>query len=166
MHLYGRGCGHKKKARWCLKRIRITDERGSACMERWKNNYAKNVLIPQFTVGVVQLALSLVFNQVFSISRSWSLGFWNCVLILSSVPVFTLSWSPRGYHCADTSRTSSNTQPRSSEVSLFPGMYEKMSLYIHCSVATLIQHNPASKQIWELGIWYWLKQYAYQQALG
>ena len=71
-------------------------------------------------VRVLQLGLSLVVNQVFSISKSWSLGSENCALILSSVPLLTLSWSPRGYHCAATSITASSTWPRSSEVSVFP----------------------------------------------
>ena len=72
------------------------------------------------SIRIFQVGLSLVFNQTLSISRSWSLGSRNCVLILSSVPVLTFSWSPRLYHCADASRTPSSTPPRSSEVSLLP----------------------------------------------
>ena len=76
------------------------------------------------SIRVFHVGLSLVFNQTLSISRSWSLGSGNCVLILSSVPVLTFSWSPKLYHCADTSRTSTSTWPRSSEVSLVPEKLE------------------------------------------
>ena len=97
-------------------------------------------------------------NQVLSISRSWSLGFWNCILILSSVLVLTWSWSPRGYQCADTSRTSSKTRPRSSKVSLFPERSRKdhtgeLCDYSGCQYPThLCPH--------------YVGEYTHQQALG
>ena len=60
----------------------------------------------------------LEFNHALSIAESWSWGSLNWALILSRAPTFTLSWSPREYHWADTSTTSSSTVPRSLEVSL------------------------------------------------
>ena len=85
------------------------------------------------SVRVFQVELSLVLNQALSISRSWSLGSGNCVLILSNVPVLTLSRSPRLYHCAAASRTASNTSPRSSEVSLLPEKSEREDV-ISCRI--------------------------------
>ena len=90
------------------------------------NWLAPTLRLLRASVRVFQLVLSLEVNQVLSISRSWSLGFWNCILILSSVLILTWSWSPRGYQCADTSRTS-RTWPRSSKVSLFPERPRQLS---------------------------------------
>ena len=84
------------------------------------NWLAPTLRLLRASVSVFQLVLSLVVNQVLSISRSWRFGSGNCACILSNIPTLTLSWSPRWYHCADTSRTSSITWPRSSKVSLFP----------------------------------------------
>ena len=72
------------------------------------------------SVRVFQLGLSPVVNHALSISRSWTSGVLNSVRMLFSLPVLTFSLSPRLYHCAAASRTPSSTQPRSSELSVFP----------------------------------------------
>ena len=99
------------------------------------------------SISVFQLVLSLVVNQVLSISRRRSLGSVNCVLILSRVLVLTLSCSPRWYHCADTSRTSSSTQPRSSKVSLCPGRSE-------IAIRVVYTHK-YQYQLIHIGHWLW-----------
>ena len=72
------------------------------------------------SIRVFQLGLSPVVNHALSISRSWTSGVLNSVWMLFSLPVLTFSLSPRLYHCAAMSNTPSSTQPRSSELSLFP----------------------------------------------
>ena len=103
------------------------------------NWLAPTLRLLRASIRVLQLVLSLVVNQVLTISRSWSLGSENCVLILSSVPVLTLSCSPRWYHCADTSRTSSITWPRSSKVSLFPEKPKQLSANLWISVSKTLR---------------------------
>ena len=88
------------------------------------NWLAPTIRLLRASIRVFQLGLSPVVNQTLSVSRSWCLGALNSALMLSSVPTLTLSWSPKSYQSADTSRISSITQTRSSTISLFPGRSE------------------------------------------
>ena len=85
---------------------------------------APTILLLRASIRVFQQGLSPVVNQALSISRSWCLGALNSVRMLFSVPILTLSWSPRSYQSAETSRISSSTQTRSLKVSLVPGRSE------------------------------------------
>ena len=98
------------------------------------NWLAPTIRLLRASIRVFQLGLSPVVNQALSISRSWCLGALNSVRMLFSVPILTLSWSPRSYQSADTSRISSSTQTRSSKVSLVPGR-SQIKIY------TLQQHG-------------------------
>ena len=82
---------------------------------RW---FSPTLLLLRATARIFHEGLTLVFNHVFSISVSCSWGLWNIALIVSSSPALKLSWSPSGYHFADTSTTSSSTHGRSAGVNL------------------------------------------------
>ena len=90
------------------------------------NWLAPTIRLLRASIRVFQLGLSRVVNHALSVSRSWCLGEQNSVRMLFSVPILTLSWSPRSYQSADTSKISSSTQARSSKVSLFP---ERSKIY-------------------------------------
>ena len=92
------------------------------------NSLAPTIWLLRASIRVFQLVVSPVVNHALSISRSWSSGVLNSVRMLFSFPVLTFSLSPRLYHRAATSRTPSSTQPRSSELSLFPE-WSGMGLY-------------------------------------
>ena len=120
---------------------------------------AANLLAPtngllRASIRVFQLGLSPVFNHALSISRRRCWVAVNSSWMLSSVPVLTFSLSPRLYHCAAASRIPSSTQPRSSEVSLFPewsemGLYDSI-LYKNTVIVTLqgSYHSYATSNIW------------------
>jgi len=82
--------------------------------------FAPTLRLLRASVRVFHEVLTPDFSQVLSISRSWSMGSENWALILSSVPVVTLSRSPSRYQCAHMSRTSCSTWSRSSVVNLGP----------------------------------------------
>ena len=95
---------------------------GQYFVSRTEANWlAPTIWLLRASIRVLQLGLSPVVNHALSISRSRCLAAVKSARMLSSVPVLTLSWSPRSYQSGDTSRISPSTQPRSSEVSLFPG---------------------------------------------